>query len=355
MTTRPLSSVSFLLVAVAAAIGLSACGRGDSAPAHDDGPPVAVTAVVVADRTEAAHLDLSGELVAQNRMEIASKIAGRINSLPVTEGTVVRRGDVLARLDSPELASALAQSQAAEEAARVNDENAQRQLQRMRRLVKGEVVTPHDVEMAESMAAGAAAAHERAKAMTKMSKQNLDYAVLRAPADGVVVKRLARAGDLATPGRPIVILENPKDLEVRVTLPAELAWPVHPGDRAEVRSALDDGDPRPATVNRVTPGADRHTIEVYLRPEGMNAPSGSFVRATLFGADSVEALRLPDGALVHRGPLTGAFLVQRGHAVLRWLRLGPDGRVEAGLSPGDTVIASPPSTLEDGDPVEVTR
>jgi hypothetical protein len=40
---------------------------------------------------------------------------------------------------------------------------------------------------------------------------------------------------------------------------------------------------------------------------------------------------------------------------LRWLRLGPEGRVEAGLSPGDTVIAAPPATLEDGDPVEVAR
>lgn len=355
MTTRPLSTFSFLLVTVAAAIGLSACGRGNSTPAHDDGPPVAVAAVVMADRAEPSRLDLSGELVAQNRMEIASKIAGRITGIPVTEGTVVQAGDVLARLDSPELASGLVQAQAAEEAARVNADNAQRQAARMRRLVAGQVVTPHDVEMAEGAAAGAVAAHERAKAMVDMSRRNLDYAVLRAPARGVVVRRLARAGDLATPGRPLVVLENPADLEVRVTLPAEMAWPVHPGDRAEVRSALDDGNARPATVNRVTPGADRHTIEIYLRPEGLEAPSGSFVRTTLFAADSVDALRLPDGALVRRGPLTGAFLVHDGHASLRWLRLGPEGRVEAGLSPGDTVIAAPPATLEDGDPVEVTR
>lgn len=338
---------------LAAAVGLSSCGKGDGAPAGEQGPVVPVKITVAEPVNEPARLDLSGELVARNRIEVATKVAGRILEIPVTEGTPVKTGDVLARLDSPELTSALAQSQAAEEAARIHFETSSRQLERMQRLVKGQVVTPRDVEMTEMEAAGAKASYERAKAMTEMSRRNVEYAVLRAPMNGVVVRRTARAGDLAVPGRPVVVLENPSDLEVRITLPAEMEWPLGPGDRAEVRIPLGNGEPRPAVVDRVVPGADGHTVEAFLRVEDVKAPSGSFVRASLFGADSTGAIRLPDTALIRKGPLTGAFVVRDGRALLRWLRLGPDGRVMAGIDPGDSVVTAPPADLEDGDPVEV--
>jgi hypothetical protein len=55
---------------------------------------------------------------------------------------------------------------------------------------------------------------------------------------------------------------------------------------------------------------------------------------------------------VERGSLEGVFTVEDGRASLRWLRLTPDGRVLAGLSPGDSVILNPPADLRNGDAVE---
>ncbi len=352
MTMRNPTLTAF---ALALAMGAAACSQGNGAPSHDSGPPVPVSVRVAAYDHEPSRIDLSGELVARDRVEVASKIAGRITDLPVTEGTPVRAGDVLARLDSPELASALVQSQAAEDAARLARETAERQAARMKRLAAEDVVTPHDLEMAEVAAAGAVAAHERARSMTEMSRRNLDYAVLRAPRSGVVVKRLARAGDLATPGRPLVVIEDPAALEVRVTLPAELRFPVAPGAKALVEGPLAGGGPVPATVSRVTPGAESHTLEAYLQVDGLSAPSGSFVQATVFGPDSVRALRVDDDAVVRRGPLTGVFIVRDGRAALHWIRLAGDGEVLAGVAPGDSVIAAPSADLEDGDRVEVAR
>lgn len=340
---------------VALALGAASCGRGDSAPAKEEKASVRVRAEAIAPASERARMELSGELVARDRIDVATKVAGRIVELPVTEGTVVRRGDVLARLDSPELASAVAQSKAAEQAARLNAEMSERQAERFRRLAASEVVTPRDLEMMEVAAAGAKASHEQARAMATMSQQNLDYAVLRAPRDGVVVRRFARAGDLALPGQPVVAMEDPGSLEIRITLPAEAQWPVAPDDSASVTVTLTGDTAYPAVVDRVTPGADRHTIEAYLRADGVRAPSGSFVRATLFGAGNDDALRLPAEALVRRGPLTGVFLVQDGRAALRWVRLAADGRVTAGIASGSSVILAPPADLEDGDAVEVAR
>ncbi len=173
---------SFVLTSmalVALAFGAASCGRGESAPAKEEKASVRVRAEAIAPASERARMELSGELVARDRIDVATKVAGRIVELPVTEGTVVRRGDVLARLDSPELASALAQSKAAEQAARLNAEMSERQAERFRRLAASEVVTARDLEIMEVAAAGAKAGHEQALAMATMSRQNLDYAVLR--------------------------------------------------------------------------------------------------------------------------------------------------------------------------------
>jgi len=353
MTIRKLTLPVLLLVLIAP--GLSSGGGDSSDSALNDGPAIAVRAITVGATAEPSRLDLSGELVAKNRIQVASKVAGRIVSFPVTEGSRVRRGQLLVQVDSPELASALAQSRAAEQAAQLAMETAVRQAERFRRLAQDEVVTARDLEMVELGEAGARASYESARAMREMSERNLGYAELRASQDGVVVRRLARAGDLATPGRPLLVLENPEDLEVRVTLPASLDFPVDPGARAEVTPASGEGKTFPATVDRVTPGADRHTIEAFLRVSDLDALSGTFVRASLFGPEEISTLRVPAEALIHRGSLTGVFVIQDGHAALRWLRLTSDGRVQAGLIANEQVILDPPADLDDGDPVEVTR
>jgi hypothetical protein len=165
-----------------------------------------------------------------------------------------------------------------------------------------------------------------------------------------VVRRLARAGDLATPGRPLVVLETGGEREVRVTWPAELDWLAAPGAPAEVLLPRRDLV-LPAVIDRVSPAADGHTMEGFLRVEGLEVPSGTFVDVVLLG-ESISVLRLPPEARVYRGSLTGAFTVEEGRASLRWVRLTSDGRVQAGLAPGELVIFNPPADLKHGDAVE---
>jgi len=354
MNRRASMSASILL-GIAFGFAVSSCGPGkESAPAGHAARR-AVRVDLVSNRRERARIDLAGELISHDRIQIASKVAGRILEIPVVEGTVVRRGQVLARLDSPELQSAVAQSEAAEEAARLNAETSLRQAERYRRLAAGQVVTARDLEVTEVAAAAAQAAHTQARSMSEMSRRNLEYAVLRAPHDGVVVRRTANLGDLALPGQPVLVMEDDGNLEVRVTLAAEISWSIAPGDSASLTTTLGDRAPVPAVVDRVSPSADGHAILAYLKAEGMRAPTGSFVRASLFGPESRDAVRVPEAALVRRGPLTGVFLVREGRAVLRWLRFAPDGGVAAGIAPGDSLVAAPPADLEDGDFVEAVR
>lgn len=351
LRTRFPSVLVVVMVALLAA-GASSCGRSQGAPAGFEGPAVAAQVVAIQSAVEPDRLEVVGEVVARNRVEVASKIAGHIVALPVTEGSRVRRGDLLARVDAPELVSALAQAQSTENAARLDWETAQRQAERFQRLAKGEVVTPRDLELAVSALAGAKANYERARSLREMSERNLSYSELRAASEGIVVQRLVREGDLATPGRTLLVVEETGQPEVRITVPAQNGAHLAAGAPAEILSGPEGGPAIPAVIDRVTPSAVNHTLEAYLRGDGLPERRGTYVTVTLFG-DPVEAIRVPAGSLVHRGPLTGVFVVREGRAVLRWLRLGSGGRVEAGLSPGDSVVVAPPSTLENGRPIRV--
>lgn len=341
-----------LTLMVALMPGITSCGSEKPAEGLHPGPVLPVETVEIRLITEPSRLELAGEARSRNRIEIASKVSGRIVELLVTEGSRVARGDLLLRLDAPELTSALAQARAMEEVAHLEWMTATRQAERYRRLATGEVVTARDLELALVAEAGARARYERARAATEMNERNLGYAELRAPRNARVVGRRVREGDLANPGQSLLVLEDDSTPEVRVTLPAHLKWPVIAGDRAEIRLISDPDRVIAAAVDRISPSADNYTFEIFLNADGLDVPTGTFVRAVLLG-EPTEVIRIPDHALVKRGPLTGVFVVQEGRAVLRWLRMAPDGRVSAGLSPGEHVILNPPSLLEAGQPVEV--
>jgi RND family efflux transporter MFP subunit len=228
---------------------------------------------------------------------------------------------------------------------------AERQSERFKRLAAEKVVTARDLEMTLVAEAGARARHEAAQAAVRMSEENLGYAVLHSPVNGRVVRRLARSGDLAAPGRPLLVVEAAGAPEVRVTVPMNGTLTPVAGMPAEILVA---DRALPAVVDRVVPDGSGHVTEAYLRAEGLDLPSGAFVRGALLGPET-ETLRVPADALLRRGALTGVFLAADGRAVLRWLRLSADGRVLSGLAPGDSVILAPPVTLHDGDPVEVAR
>jgi len=340
------------LLFIALAMGASSCGNSDSAENHEAQLPLAVETYEVHLATEPARMEVAGEARSRNRIEIASKISGRVLELPVTEGSRVRRGDLLVKLDAPELTSALLQARAAEEAAHLQWQTASRQAERYRRLAAGEVVTERDLELALVAEAGAKAGYERARAVTGMSRQNHEYAELRAPRDTRVVSRRIREGDLANPGQPLLVLEDDYRPEIRVTLPAQLEWTITAGDPAEVR--IDPSSPLTisAAVDRIAPSADHHTLEVFLSADSLSVPSGTFVRVAFLGGPT-EVIRVPEQALVKRGPLTGVYVVHDEVVTLRWLRMTPDGRVAAGLKPGEHVVLDPPSLIEAGQQVEV--
>ena len=222
----------------------------------------------------------------------------------------------------------------------------------MERLAGKQVVTPRDRELAGLALRDAEAGLAQARSARETAEANMAYVAVRAPRDAVVARRLVREGDLATLGKPLLVLEAAGGSEVHVTLPAEGAVAPVPGGRATVR--FSDGITVDAVVDRVEPGADDHARVAYVSLEDTGRPSGTFVQVRLYGEPGGTALRVPRESLIERGPLRGVFVVNGDRAVLRWLRLAEDDRVLAGLSEGDRVVMHPAADLRDGSPVEVS-
>jgi multidrug efflux pump subunit AcrA (membrane-fusion protein) len=182
-----------------------------------------------------------------------------------------------------------------------------------------------------------------------MAEENLSYAVLRAGMDARVVRRHVREGDLAVAGMPLLTLED-LGREVRVTVPAELEPEPRAGMEATIRTP--GGARHRTVVDRVEPTTEEHVLVLYLGAGAIDRPTGSFVDVTLDSPETREAIVLPPGSLVRRGPLDGVFVISGGRAELRWLRLGEDGRVQAGIRAGERVVIDPAADLQDGAAVE---
>lgn len=341
-----------LLVALA---GWSTFGCGPSS--HPAAKPAARTAVVietvVLDSASTGALILPGRIKAREEVLLAARTSGRVTRLPVHEGEAVRAGEVLASFDAPESRRALAAAQRELEAATLGFEVARRQAARMDSLFASGVAATHDREVAASARQSADARLEAARS----ALESLDAALtIRAPFDGVVARRFVDPGADVSTGAPLMALRSAGGTEIVVPIP-EAALPAVTAGRFVFQVGA--GPWRPAHLSRLEGMTDysTRTRTARLLPEGGPVPEpGAFARVRL------ESSRLPDPPLpllpatsiVRRGALTGAYVVEDGHAVLRWLKLGREqgGSVEvlSGLFPGERV-AKIAAGLADGTPV----
>ena len=335
------------LLALTAALALAAgCARrADSgAGAGADLPPARVRLAVVRAEALPSFAECTGTVRPQRSAQLAAKVMGTIAEMPVVLGQRVRAGDLLARIAADEIAARLAQAQSQLSTAR-------RDLERERELLAKSASTPETVKDLEDRFTAALAAVREAEAM-------LGYTALRAPFDGVIARKLADVGDLASPGQPLLQIEGADEFRVEADLPDSLAAGLAPGARLAVeipsRGAAFDGELTELS-SAADPGA--HTVLAKVRvPAGVTARSGEFARVRIAGAP-VAALMVPASAVATVGQLQRVFVARGdGRAGLRLVRAGAarGERVEilSGLEDGERVVVAPPPGLREGQPLE---
>jgi RND family efflux transporter MFP subunit len=243
--------------------------------------------VVEARAGGAEGLGFVGEVRAARRAELAFAVSGRVAQVAVEVGDAVRRGQVLATLDTQPLAAQLAGVQG--ELARIEAQRSevQQRLERVRRAQAAGAAAAGELTAVQAEAAALDAAQRAAIAQRDVASWSLEQATLRAPMDGTVAMRLVEPGQVGGPGAPVMALDG-DGRELSMLLPASV--PIKPGQTLTLRSA---GAEQASRVLRVAGRLEAGGVRRVFLAVPADAPVGSTWVAVLAGAAPQTTLQVP--------------------------------------------------------------
>ncbi|MBU1366174.1 MAG: efflux RND transporter periplasmic adaptor subunit [Gammaproteobacteria bacterium] len=265
---------------------------------------------------------------------VGAQVAGRVLEVRADAGQLVKKGDVLMRIDGREAAEA-ARAAAAQYA------NAKASYERTKSLVTQKFMSSAALDKARADLDAAAANRAAAGA-------GLSYATIVAPMTGIIARRHAEMGDMATPGKPLFTIYQPGALRVTASIPQYRLKAMRDVKTARVEFP-ELGKWVDAVKVQVLPTADAATHVSQVRvtlPEVPEATPGMFARVH-FVTGQAEKLTVPAGAVLRRGEVAAVYVQMPDNRLsLRQLRLGEavgQGEIEvlAGLSAGDQVVTDP--------------
>ena len=331
-------------------------------------------------------LNASGHVVPQRKASISSKASGRLDWLGVTEGTRVKSGEVIARLDSRDVAaqaeSAGANVQVARSAidtALAEARDAEQNLKRTRDLVRQNFVSQSalDTAVARDDRAKAAIASARAglgaaEANARNARVAVDYTLIRAPFDGIILSKSANVGDLVTPFSSaadskgaVVTMADMSTLEVEADVSESSLTRITVGQPCEITlDALPDVRFR-GTVSRIVPTVDRakatvmtkvqfESIDPRVLPE-MSAKV-SFLSQAVSAEQQRPLLAVSTEAIAQRDGKALVFAVRDNQAlevpVTTGSAIGALTAITGDVKAGEKVVLKPAPELKAGTPVK---
>ena len=327
-----------------AGLMVAACGKASELP-EPQGRDVAGTPTVVRDTVMSTVFDAAGVAEPIQRATIATKLFAYVVEVPVQEGDRVMAGQIIVRLDTREVVARGQQTEASLASAQAIYEEALAQTKRIRSLYADSAAPKAQLDAAEAGLARAEAGVHSASAAAAEVSAMADYTTLSAPFAGIVVQRFVDAGTVATPGAPILLLEDQHRLRISVSAAPEAVEHIQRGMQVQGTVA---GQAVVGTVEGIVsaPGGNLVTVNALIdNPDG-NLFGGSAATLSL-PQGTRSAVMVPSAAVVRQGDLTGLYVKQGDRTDLRWVRLGSTHKLEvevlAGLAVGDTVVIPIPS------------
>ncbi len=344
-------------IPLALMVALAACGGKDDPP-PEAASTLAVTLAPAQVQQVARSVVVSGPVSPYEEMQLGVEVSGlRVTSLNVDVGQSVRKGQVLLELDSRTLDSELAQAQASLKQAQASLSLAQVSYERGARLAETQLISASQLDELRAGRVQAEAQAATARAARDAAQLRRDFTRLRAPADGIVSKRLVQPGQVVAAGGELLRLIRDGRLEWRAELPEEQLARVAPGATVELPY---QGQTVAGRIRAVSPGVDAQTRTgtVYADlPQPGPLKAGIYLEGRIV-TGAGQALMVPSAAVVQRDGHAYVFTVDDAQvAHRRRVRTGQaiDGRTEIveGLEDGERVVAQGAGFLGDGDKVRV--
>ncbi len=333
-------------------------GRGPGGPGFPGlgGPPgdrsaIPVNVAPAIRRQIADYLETNGSLEAENEVDIVARTTGPIVELNVEEGDFVRAGQVLARIDAAEIQAQLG-------IARVNLAEAQLSWNRAQDSYREEVISQEAYDLARSTYDGAAAQIVGTKIL-------LDYTVIRAPFDGLIIERVVKNAEHVGANARLFRLSDFDPLLCPIQLPEKDLPRLSLGQPSYLTVEAYPGERFPARVLRISPIVDAATgtVKVTLAVEGRNLLRPGMFASVYVQTDLHEdAVVIPKQALVLESVADTVYVVNEAAedgpmAERRELRLGFEEsdalEVLAGVEAGEQIVVIGQDGLSDQTPVLV--
>ncbi len=391
---------TFVLVSVVvvfASLGVG-CGKKQEAKTTTGVAMIPNVTIIKAHRSSLADAyEATGTVNAKSTTHVSANLLGRINSITVSEGDSVRKGQTLVEMDNREARSQVEKAQAALSEAQaslieldnstvaasavVRTAEANKQFvdvtfARYKELYSRRSASGQEYDDAHSRSGAARSELERAKAevqriISKRGQVNArieqakaeiananvyaSYSRIVSPVTGVIVKQFAEPGAMATPGVPLLSIEDNSKYRLEVAVAESNSKLVHIGSRVDVRIDAIGTNEISGTVVEVLPTSDAasrtYTVKIDL-PANQSLRTGQYGVARFIYSQK-EAITVPQAAIIQRGQLAGVYTVASDGTIrFRIVTTGmiSEGTVEvlSGVSEGDEIVSSDASKLNDG-------
>lgn len=329
-----------------------------------------VSVIAAATSNETTSLVLPGNVEPLNSASIYAQTNGYIKEWLVDIGDAVKKGQVLAILDAPELLHQLAQAKANYSTAIAEQNNAQSMADRANQLMKldsGAISR----EMLEQRVRDA----EAKKAATAAARANVDrleslqaFTKLTAPFDGQVTSRSAQIGELVVAGnsnaQPLFTISDTSVMRIFVRVPQIYATQMQAGQGAELSLPEHSDRTFSAAVTRSARAVDINSGSVLVELQANNDRGelmpGAYTQVSFKLAANKQQLRVPGSAILYRDQQPSVATIDDNNRVtLKPIKIGRDEgtvvEILAGISAADRIITTPPDAIRNGDEVRVVN
>ena len=309
---------------------------------------------------------LPGSVQAYYEAPIYARTSGYLRAWYTDIGAPVKKGELLAEIEAPEVDQQLRQAEADLGTARANSELARSTNERWQGLLATESVSQQDADQRAGDAAAKAAAQASAAANVARLRELEGFKRVVAPFDGIVTQRNTDVGALInageTPGSALFRVADTHRLRIYVQVPQVYAAQVRTGMSTSLEFTDHPGQHFEATVASTAHALDAvsRTLQVELQIDNSSGEllPGSYVQVTFSLAPSGGTLRVPVNTVIFRGKTPQVATIDQAHRVqLREITEGRDFGTEievlAGVSASDTLIVNPWDSIADGQQVRI--
>ena len=309
-----------------------------------------------------------GEIRARHEADHAFRIGGKMVSRMVEQGSVVRRGQVLAQLDPLDVKLAAEAAGAGVKAAETEASYADAEYKRFKDLFNKGFVSQSSLDQKLNVANAAKARLDSASAQANVSSNQAAYATLTAEQDGVVTQVMAESGQVVAAGQGVMRIANPAEKELVISAPESkigdfrrLGATATPTRDLRVATWLQPEKYYPAKVREVSGAADpitrTYAVRITVQGADENVQLGMSAYAVFVGANAAETIAVPLSALYVKNNITGVWqIASDGKVSLRPVTVvqyrETAALIKGGVKIGDVIVAAGVHKLREGEVVK---